>query len=615
MTRCRCKGRRLARLCPWALVIGAPLTLICPTTYAQEDPALVLPPPPGQQAPAAAPGQVVLPRFQVVPPQPVGASAPAAVLPAATGPATVLQQPAAPGAPTPAPPAQAVIDPEFLKNMKAYEAQKKAEADATAKAAEEKKCCEGYVVGSDTKVTAAFENGWLWLRTPNDDFNMHIGFWLQMDKVYWTQSPLLHTPQGARAGPAQGVASGAALGGIGDLSDGFYFRRIRPFLEGTLYEVFEYRLNLALENNQFQTAGLDEVWVGWNKIPALGSVRVGHFKNAWGLEGDMTSSSRTMTFMERSSMTEAIYLNQNFGTGLWFGNSYLDDHVTYQTTLVLPDNGASSGAFFGDGQWGTNSRLTALPLYEDEGRHLLHLGGSFGWRNGTSNNATSSIRTLTLQARPEMRDDVPAGSTVAGLSVPNANSNRMVSTGPLALNNYYTLGTELLYIHGPFSLQVEHAWGFLDGVAGVAPTGFTFHPAVTPDQNYTFQGGYVQVCYTLTGENRAYDKKFGSLARDYFKNGPFTNAWFVRDGNGNLDWGWGAWELAARWTYVNLNDGAGVNRVQGGAMQGVGLGLNWYLSRDLKVQFEWNFDHRYDLPVNSVAGNTSGFGIRTQLSF
>ena len=48
------------------------------------------------------------------------------------------------------------------------------------------------------------------------------------------------------------------------------------------------------------------------------------------------------------------------------------------------------------------------------------------------------------------------------------------------------------------------------------PTGSTFHPALVPPQNYMFNGGYIQLAYTLTGENRAYDKRGGTLAREYF---------------------------------------------------------------------------------------------------
>ena len=75
---------------------------------------------------------------------------------------------------------------------------------------------------------------------------------------------------------------GAPSGGIGPLEDGDYWRRIRPFVEGTFWETFEYRFNLALENNQFSTSGLDEFWIGDNKLPVIGTLRVGHVKNCWG---------------------------------------------------------------------------------------------------------------------------------------------------------------------------------------------------------------------------------------------------------------------------------------------------------------------------------------------
>ena len=75
------------------------------------------------------------------------------------------------------------------------------------------------------------------------------------------------------------------------------------------------------------------------------------------------------------------------------------------------------------------------------------------------------------------------------------------------------------------------------------------------------------MAYTLTGENRGYDKKIGTLARYYYgPNGPYTNAWFVRDENGRLNLGTGAWEIAVRYGYVDLNSGTGLNRIQGGRL-------------------------------------------------
>src|SRR5262249_5611700 len=159
----------------------------------------------------------------------------------------------------------------------------------------------------------------LYFETPNKDFTFHLGTWLQWDNVWWNEST------GMKNAPvAQTTAQGVASGGVGNLQDGEYFRRIRLVMEGTFWKTFEYRYNFGFENDQFSTLGLDEMWIGENDIPVIGTVRVGHFKCPMGLEGDMSSSSRSMTFMERSSYSEAIELNQNFVTGIWFGNTYAD---------------------------------------------------------------------------------------------------------------------------------------------------------------------------------------------------------------------------------------------------------------------------------------------------
>ena len=147
------------------------------------------------------------------------------------------------------------------------------------------------------------------------------------------------------------------------------------------------------------------------------------------------------------------------------------------------------------GAW--QGRLTALPLYEDEGHCLLHLGVSGGWRSGTNNlaNAPFALNTVQLRARPEMRDDVPAGDAL------NGNSNRLIDTGILATEDDFLLGLELLSIRGPLSFQAEYGWNFANHVIGVAPSPTGLHPALAPPVDYVFEGGYVQLAYTLTGRN------------------------------------------------------------------------------------------------------------------
>jgi phosphate-selective porin OprO/OprP len=473
-----------------------------------------------------------------------------------------------------------------------------------------------YEVGTDLKVSASFNDyGYLWLETPNKDFRMHPGMWVQYDNVWWKQSKDLLPPPGSRPGLNQGVASGIAAGGIGDLQDGTYFRRVRPFVEGTAWEVLEYRLIVALENNQFSTTGLDEMWMAVNKIPVIGTVRVGHVKNALGLEADMTASSRTMTFMERSAYSEAIEQNQNFVTGIWFHNDW-EERATYTFTAWRADQGASSGVFFGDGQYGMSARLTALPLYEQDGRHLLHLGVAGSWRNGTNNTATSPLRTIQLRARPELRDDDPAAGPSGSQTVPNANDNRLIDTGSIAADGLFIGGLELLYVLGPFSVQAEYGASWLHDAIGVAPAGYTLNPAIIPTQSYFFHGGYLQFAYTLTGENRAYDRRLGTLAREYFgPKGPFSRAWLVEDEEGHLCCGTGAWEVACRLSHVDLNDGSDNSRIQGGQLDGLSVALNWYLNPNLTINFDGVYDHRYACPAGTNEGWVWGFGSRVQISF
>jgi phosphate-selective porin OprO/OprP len=528
---------------------------------------------------------------------------------------SISASPAAAPAPetgTPAP----LPSKEVKELVNQYLAEKEEKKKTEEAAKKQKQEDEGYRIGSILDIKASIDqNGYLWLYTPNKDFTMHIGEWTQYDNVFYNQSPDMRAIPGARPGHKQFVASGVAAGGIGNLQDGTYFRRLRPFLEGTLWENYEYRLIFAFENDQFSTAGLDEFWAGVNNIPLIGTIRAGHVKDVLGLEGDMTASSRCMTFMERSAYSDSIELNQNFVTGLWLGNNFFNERMTYSASAFRTDNGQATGVFFGDGQWGAGLRLTFLPLYECEGRHLLHLGTAVGWRNGTNNIATSPFRVFQVRARDELRDDDPAASPAGAQTVPNANSNRMIDTGQIAAEDDWIFGLELLYIRGPFSIQAEWGWNRLTNAFGVAPAGLTLNPAIIPQSDYTFNGGYVQLAYTLTGENRGYDKARGTLSRNYFNGGPFTRAWFVRDENGHLNWGLGAWEIAARYSYVNLNDGTGLNRIQGGTMNGVSVALNWYLNSNFSIMFDWVYDQRSDVPTGTIPGWVQGFGTRLQLSF
>jgi phosphate-selective porin OprO/OprP len=510
----------------------------------------------------------------------------------------------------------AVID-SYLK-----EKESKKKADDEKQKAEEKqkldlKEAEGYKVGSETALTARWNlDQGLLFETKNRDFWAHIGYFMQWDTVSFTQSPQLK--------PANQ---------LGRFSDGTYFRRIRPLWDGQAWGFVEWNVILALEQigdvsapngtpagNGNALINLDEVWAGVYGVPLIGRIRAGHLKVCQGLEGNQWSSSRAMTFMENAAYTDAFYTI--FGTGVQIANSTLDDgrgdRVTWQAMVYRDDFlnaglfGANTGAHFGDGEFSYAARITALPFAECEDHHLLHLGLSYSWRRAENVQGAPGLGTVgppmvRFRARPEQRDAFGGlGDNATG----PGDTGRLIDTGTVIASAVSALGTELWYIRGPFSVMAE--WAFASIIDAQVPVGTgARRRVITGDRN--FNGGYVTLSYFLTGETRLYDRTYGREGTFYVER-PFTNAFAKVGEDGHWLLGLGAWEVAARLSYVNLNDGP----IDGGVFLGFTAGLNWYLASNLKVQMEYLTNERYD-KLSGANGNRSGvvqgFGTRMQFQF
>jgi phosphate-selective porin OprO/OprP len=474
---------------------------------------------------------------------------------------------------------------------------------------------KGHAVGSDLKMSARWNpNNGVTFETPNKDFVSHIGFRFQLDTVAFDQDSRLRAPTPA---------------GIGDLQDGVFFRRVRPSWDGTAYEVFEWNCELLLEALAHNVIGLDDVWAGVQKLPLVGTVRIGHFHLAQGLEGDMYGSSKNMTFLERSMYTDAF--EQNLGTGVWVTNTLLDQRATWAFNAYRQDNyngdnwGGNNGVSFGDGKGAFIGRVTALPLYENDGRCLLHVGLSGSWRKAEDVNESTGLpggpsspqgqtvgpTFVQFRARPQLRDGIgDYGSGSAGPGLPG-NANRLVDTGVMTASSSGVVSPELFFVNGPFSLQAEYAWAVSNSTITTAATNVVPGTKVgTHLGDVWFNGGYIQASYFLTGENRIYDRRLGRLAAPYIAS-PYTPFYLTRGENGNWLWGRGAWEIAARWNHLNLNSG----RINGGESDALEIGLNWYLSNNLKIQFEYLHQDRYDMKKGVNPGDLDGLGIRTQFFF
>src|ERR1019366_7491028 len=148
---------------------------------------------------------------------------------------------------------------------------------------------------------------------------------------------------------------------VGKELDGDYFRRIRPNFSGGFWEVGEFNAEFKLENVANGQVGMDDVWVGVKNIPFIGTVRLGHFHLPHGLEADMYSSSKPMTFFEVYSGNNAFFQGERTGSGIWLTNSFLNDRMTYAAAGYRPEN-SSNGADFAEGDYAGILRLTALPI-------------------------------------------------------------------------------------------------------------------------------------------------------------------------------------------------------------------------------------------------------------
>ena len=116
-----------------------------------------------------------------------------------------------------------------------------------------------------------------------------------------------------------------------------------------------------------------------------------------------------------------------------------------------------------------------------------------------------------------------------------------------------------------------------------------------------YHGGYVEVHYFLTGEHRSYDHERMAFGRVTPKN-PLSWTGEKR--------GFGAWQLALRYAYLDLTD----QGIQGGVTHEFVSGVNWFLTSNLKMQANYVLTDRN---VNGSNGNglIHGFGVRTAWDF
>jgi phosphate-selective porin OprO/OprP len=299
---------------------------------------------------------------------------------------------------------------------------------------------------------------------------------------------------------------------FGPIEGGTEFRRARLQVSGVLYEAVEFKAEYDFAHG---ASAFKDVYVGVGDLPIIGSVWFGHMKEPMSLE-ELTSDS-SGTFVERSSLN---LFAPSRSTGAMIHVDGERAEFAAGVFKTSDDFGDASGERFDS--W--TARFSAAPWLRADGTGLLHVGVSCSRREPDE-------PTIRYQARPETHL-----------------SPRLLDTGEIAADRVDLVGFETALVTGPVSLQGEMMAAQLS--RSDAP-------------NLLFSGWYVQGSWILTGESRLYEAGDGEFRG-------------VRPKRNFLpkQRGWGAFELAARWSRLVLSD----REVRGGSMDTVTLGLNWYLN-------------------------------------
>jgi phosphate-selective porin OprO/OprP len=248
-----------------------------------------------------------------------------------------------------------------------------------------------------------------------------------------------------------------------------------------------------------------------------------------------------------------------------FSNNFADG--------VFHDRGADE--FAGDQNgWAVDGRIVALPWVDCNCPecHLLHVGAYASYRSDLKPN------NLRFSSRPE----VGVGP-------------RSIDTGAdIVADHDLLVGAEALLLMGRFCVNGEYMFMNVS-----APT--------QGDPKYW--GAYVEASYFLTGDCRAYD-----LTNKVWARQKPCHPFYCGD---CCSKGFGSWEVAARFSTVNLNDGD--IAVQGGKEWDATVGLNWYINNNVKVMFNYVHADIKDRPTgaNNVleSGTVDAFGVRVAASF
>jgi len=361
-----------------------------------------------------------------------------------------------------------------------------------------------------------------------------------------------------------------------DLNDGTNFRRARFGIDGKLFKDFDYALIYEFGGSGAEDTGhIQEAWVqytGWKPW----RLKVGAFEPNIGLQAAVSTSQ--MIMMERPAPAEVARnvaagdsrsAIQITGNGIW-GEGDSGIATRWFASAALTGNTVSTlnstGGFAtqpNDEQTGVIGRFALAPFSSTDWQAHIAINGQYVTQPNDAGASVTPRYPIQLRDRPELRID----------------GTRLVDTGGIDAKTASVIGGEIGFSAHQFMLESE----YFDYRIERRNTG------VAQPSNPSFNGWYVQGAWVLTGENRPYnpaEARFDAPKMTYNFN-PAAGTW-------------GAFELAARYSDLDLNYhdcGAGhavpaspapcFDAVRGGEQKISSIGLNWYLNPSIRFMFDY----------------------------
>jgi phosphate-selective porin OprO/OprP len=371
-----------------------------------------------------------------------------------------------------------------------------------------------------------------------------------------------------------------------DLGSGTNFRRVRLGFDGTAYKDWNFALWAEFGGSGGEAAGLNQAYVEYAGFKPLGPdvdfrIRGGAWATPAGLE-DATSNTESL-FLERAASAELVRGlaggDGRAGLGVFAAGQRWYASAVYTGKVV----GAPATPEF-DQQSGYILRAAVNPLHGEN--YDVHLGATATGIIEAADTTAGGVRaqSIRLRERPEIRVD----------------GNRLVDTGVVNAGGLKTYGLEAGASFHNFYAAGE--W-FKINVQRAAPS--LFDPE--------FTGWYLQGAYALTGERHVWSSQ----------NGGFRG--IKPDANFDRKKGtWGAFEVAARYSVLDLNDREGVlgraapaGGIRGGEQTVTTVGLNWYPNNIVRflLDYQWVNVDRLNAAGAPIDTDANIVSLRSQVAF